>query len=923
MNPGARGESRPDPDALLAEVEREDTSARRRGRLKVFLGATAGVGKTYAMLEEARERASEGTDVVAGVVETHGRRETDALLQGLEVLPRRSIQYKGVPLTEFDLDGALARRPGLLLVDELAHTNAPGSRHTKRWQDVDELLAAGIDVYTTINVQHLDSLNDLVARITHVVVRETVPDSILERADEIELIDLPPDDLLQRLREGKVYVPEQARRASRAFFRKANLIALRQMALRKTAEQVDAQLRVQRRAQGVTETWPIRERLLVAVGPSPSSQMLVRAAKRMADQLGAEWVAVFVETPDYANWSETDRQRAWETLRLAERLGATTTTLSGSRPGDEILAYARTHNVSKILVGKPTHSRWRDVVFGSKLEEMVRGSGDIDVYMISGPETVSTAPAAAPPAAGRLVAGPVPLPGAYARAVGLVVLATLIAVATRSFFEIANLAMIYLLAVLIAAVRFGRGPSIAVSILSVAAFDFFCVPPYNTFAVADAEYIVTFGVMLVIALTITALTTRIQRQAEAARERERRTASLYAVSQSLVRASDVHELLSVGIASIGETFDSQATVLLPAATGELADGLRTGAGFDPDPRDRAVARWVFDHGQPAGLGTDTLPAAQALYVPLQAGGNVVGVLGVRPRQPQRLRAPEQMHLLEAFAALIAVAVDQAHHAEETRRIRQLEEMDRLKSDFVAVASHELRTPINSLTMEVELLQERLGESLPERSRMLLDASADDVRRLRALVDDLLDLSKLESGRAPLELAALPPERLIRSAADTFRIAADERQIQLVTEISPGLHPVLADMAQIERVLANLVTNAIRSTPSGGRIILAADDAGAVVQFSVADNGVGISLEDQSRIFSRFVQLEQPRHEEGTGLGLAIARGIVQAHGGEIWVDSGPGPGAVFSFTLPVAPENLPPVAERNASDEEQQDTGRR
>lgn len=889
---------RPDPDALLAQVRSEVGAGRTRGRLKVFLGATAGVGKTYAMLEEARARQGEGVEVLVGVVETHGRSETEALLDGLEVLPRRSMEHRGVQVTEFDLDAALRRRPGLLLVDELAHTNAPGSRHAKRWQDVEELLAAGIDVYTTVNVQHLESLNDLVARITHVVVRETVPDSVLEAADQVALIDLPPDELLQRLREGKVYLPQQAERAAKGFFRKGNLIALRQMALRKAAEQVDAQMRVYRRAQGVADTWPVRERIVVAVGPAPSSQQLVRATKRMADQLGGEWVAVFVETPEYATWHESDRARVWETLRLAESLGAATATISGSRATHELLAYARANNVSKLVVGKPAHSRWRDLFFGSKLEEVVRGSGDIDVYVITG-EDEEGGGAARPRRGGVRFLRTSP-GSAYVWAALIVGLGTVTVVFTRSVFEITNLAMILLLAVVVVAVRFGRGPAIFASVLSVAAFDWFTVPPWHTFRVADTQYILTFVVMLVVALTITTLTTRIRQQAEAARERERRTASLYAISQSLVRTSEVGDLLQVGVQHVTDTFDSEVLVFLPDALGRLAVDPRSEPGFPVDAQEEAVARWVFENGQLAGLGTDTLPAARALYLPLQSGSGTVGALGVRPLRHDRFDDPSQLHLLETFAALIAVAVEQARFAEEARRIRQLEEMDRLKTEFVAVASHELRTPLTGLAMEVETLRERLAATLGEPERLLLDAAEEDVRRLRALIDDLLDLSRLESGRADLHRRAMDPATAIERATDAFRAQAEEKGHLLSGDAADGVPLVLTDPDAIDRVLATLISNAIRATDRGGRIIVAADDVGGFVQFSVADNGPGIPLEDQAWLFDRFVRLDRERDQDDTGLGLAIVRGIVRAHGGEIWVDSGPGPGSIFNFTVPVA-----------------------
>src|SRR5256712_5122755 len=517
--------SRPDPDTLLAGVQKEETP-QAGGNLKIFLGATGGVGKTYAMLEAAHARRAEGVDVVVGWVDTHGRAETEALLQGLEILPRRPVAYRGTTLDTFDLDAALARHAMLVLVDELAHTNAPGARHPKRWQDVEELLDAGINVYTTMNVQHLESLNDVVAQITGVIVRETMPDSILEQADEGELIDLPPDDLLQRLREGKVYTSQQAEQAIRHFFRKGNLIALRELALRRTADRVDAQMQIYRRDHAIAETWPTTERILVCVSPSPLAVRLVRAARRMAVRLRAEWLVVYVETPAHLRLPEADRDRVVQTLRLADQLGAETITLSGQNVSEELLTYARTRNVSKIVIGKPKRARWREVVFGSVVEELIKHSGDIDVYVISGDQGDS-----------RPLFTPLRERASdwlsYAWGLGSVALCTVLAWQLFPHLAEANLIMLYLLGVAVVAMRVGRGPALWTSVLSVAAFDFFFVPPYLTFAVADMQYLVTFSVMLFVALVISTLTVRLRQQADAARQRERRTSALYAMSREL------------------------------------------------------------------------------------------------------------------------------------------------------------------------------------------------------------------------------------------------------------------------------------------------------------------------------------------------------------------------------------------------------
>src|SRR5215510_8476321 len=569
-------DQRPDPDALLTRLQAEEAQ-QSRGKLKIFFGATAGVGKTYAMLEAAHERRKEGMDVVVGWVDTHGRAETEALLEGLEVLPRRAVAYRGTTLGAFDLDAALARRPALILVDELAHTNAPGSRHAKRWQDVEELLDAGIDVYTTVNVQHLESLNDVVAQITGVLVRETVPDSMLEQADEVELIDLPPDDLLQRLREGKVYVSEQARRALDHFFGKGNLIALRELALRRTADRVDAQMQLYRSTHAITETWPTTERILVCVSPSPLSVRLVRAARRMAALLRAEWLAVYVETPTQLRLPEADRERVVNTLRLAEQLGAETATLSGHSVSEELLTYARTRNVSKIVVGKPLRARWREIVFGSVVDELARNTDDIDVYVISGEHDNSRPPSTRPPDHTSDWS-------AYGWALAVVVLCTVLDWLMFPVFEKANLVMVYLLGVTVVAVRGERSAAILASVLSVAAFDFFFVTPYLSFAVSDLQYLVTFVVMLLVALVISTLTVRLRQQAEAARHRERRTAALYALSRELASTPDTDNLLQAAARHLHEVFESQVGLLLPDATGRLqpwasaAEGLSQGLG---------------------------------------------------------------------------------------------------------------------------------------------------------------------------------------------------------------------------------------------------------------------------------------------------------------------------------------------------------
>ena len=640
---------RPDPDALLALANAEE-ERERRGRLKVFFGAMAGVGKTYAMLENSRELKRRGIEVIVGWAETHGRKETEALLDGLEILPHREIEHRGIRLKEFDLDGALARRPAVILVDEWAHTNTPGSRHAKRWQDIEELLAEGIDVFTAMNVQHLESLNDLVGKITGIVVRETVPDSAFDRADQVELVDLPAEELIKRLEEGKVYVPDQAAQAIQKFFRPGNLIALRELALRKTAERVDAQMERYRQLHGIAETWPVAERILVAVSSGPGSARLVRAARGLAERLRAQWLVVWVETSSEARLPEEEKQRVWETLRLAEKLGAETAVLTGHRPAEEILRYARRRNVSKIVVGKPAHSRWKDVVFGSVRDELERGSDEIDVYVISGEE----AGGFSPPLPARRAASPL---RSYLWSLVIVAFCAGVGALLFGRVESTNLAMVFLLGIVVASARLGRGPSVLAVVLSVAVFDFFFVHPYLTFAVSDSEYLITFVVMLVTGLVISTLTSRLRQQAEVARDREARTAALYAMSRDLAAAADEKEVLQAAARHVKEIFLSQVLLLLPDEMGRVTERASEAVTYLFDTREQAVAQWVFDHGRPAGKTTDTLPASKGLYLPLRTSRGIVGVLGVHPTDPALLTPPDRLHLLEAFANQIAVAVE--------------------------------------------------------------------------------------------------------------------------------------------------------------------------------------------------------------------------------------------------------------------------
>jgi two-component system sensor histidine kinase KdpD len=879
---------RPDPEALLARAKEEE-ARKSRGRLKLFFGAAAGVGKTFAMLEAARELEAAGVDVVVGYVETHGRAETETLLEGLEVLPPRLVPYRGTTLKEFDLDAALARHPAVLLVDELAHSNAEGSRHAKRWQDALELVDAGINVYTALNVQHLESLNDLVAKITGVVVRETVPDSVLERADEIELVDLPPDELIQRLQEGKVYVPQQAQEAIHNFFRKGNLIALRELALRRTADRVDAQMQAYMRDHAIAKTWPVAERVLVCISPSPQAGQLVRAGRRLATRLGAEWIVAYVETPTAAKLSQADRDRVVQALRLAEQLGAETATLSGHTMSEEILAYARARNVSKIVIGKPARSLWKRIVLGSIVDALVRGSGEIDIYVVSGDKE-----AAVPKSAGRRPEQ-TDWPG-YAEALGVVGLCTGIAWLMFPYFGLSNLTMVYLLGVVAVAARRGRGATVLASVLSVATFDVFFVPPYFSFAVSDTQYLVTFAIMLVVALVISGLTVRIRAQADAARDRERRTAALYAMSRELANTRGVDSLLAIAIRHIVDVFPAEVSVLLPDTTGRLAARSVPAATLRADSTEQAVAQWVFEHRELAGLGTSTLPGAAALHVPLIGSRGAVGVLGVKPAEAHAFDSPEQLHLLETFANQTALAIERATLADEAQASQVRMETERLRNSLLSSVSHDLRTPLATITGAATTILESESRLDQRTQHELLESIRDEADRLNRLVHNLLEMTRLESGALELRRDWHPLEEVIGAALG--RLAKSLGAGRVTVSIPPDLPLVSIDDVLIEQVFVNLLDNAVKYTPpdSAIRIIVTATDKSVTAE--VADHGPGLPKGEETRVFDKFYRAA-PDGRRGAGLGLAICRGVVLAHGGRIWAHNLPEGGVAFLFTLPL------------------------
>jgi two-component system, OmpR family, sensor histidine kinase KdpD len=897
---------RPDPDTLLAKVDQE-ASRKRRGKLKIFFGMVAGVGKTYAMLEAAQACRREQLDVVIGIVETHDRAETEALLTGLESLPRRRLEYRNTTLHEFDLDAALARRPALILVDELAHSNAPGSRHQQRYQDVEELLRAGIDVYSTMNVQHIESLNDIVAQITGVHVRETVPDSLIDEADEVALIDLPPDDLLQRLKEGKVYVPEQASRALQGFFRKGNLIALRELALRCTADRVDAEMRDYRERYAIVDTWPVRERILVGIGPGPMAEKLVRAGKRLAGALHAEWLVAYVETPKLMHLPQSEREIVLRSLQLAARLGVETLTLAGGQTfSQELLALAHTRNVSKIVVGSPTRRGWRRMLFGSVVDTMIDEAGDIDVYVLSAQAEMAATLRSNPVLArSRAYLEPTAVSDVkvwrrrarYLAATAIMALSTLFAWPMAWYLKESNLVMFFLLGIVIVAVRYGQGPSILASVLGVASFDFFFVPPYLSFDVADTQYLLTFSVMLVIALLISNLTAGMRLQARVAAHRERRTAALYAMTRELAMTRGVNHSIAVGVRHISEMFECQTVILLPDKSGRLSYPSDQSLGCSLRGVDLALVKWVYDRQSEAGPGTDTLPGADAIYLPLTTPNGPLGVVAVLPANLHSLALPEQRHLLETFTAQVALAIERALAAEDAQATQVKIEQERLRNTLLSGISHDLRTPLAVIIGSSSSLLETEGSMDTASQRNLLSGIYDEATRISKIVANLLEMTRFESGQVRLNKQWIPVEEVVGSVLT--RLAKQLRDWKVNVTLPADLPLVPFDSGLIEQVLLNLLDNAIKYGAKNTPIGITAEQCEASVVISVANRGSGLSPGDESRVFDKFYRARSKGPIDGVGLGLSICRAIIEAHDGQIWADNRPEQGVRFRFSLPL------------------------
>lgn len=893
-------EQRPDPDDLLERIRRA-----ARGKLTVFLGAAAGVGKTYTMLELARERAGEGIDVVIGWVETHGRKETERLATGLERVPPRILNYNGRDLPEMDIDAIIRRRPELVLVDELAHANVHGSRHVRRFQDVEELLKAGISVYTTLNVQHLESLNDVVAQITGVVVRETVPDHIVEQADSVQLIDIPPEDLIKRLKEGKVYIRGQVEQALRHFFRPGNINALRELALRYTASRVDKELSEYMREHNIEGPWPASGRVMVCVGASPFSAQLIRAARRLATGLQPDWIALHVELARRSPLSDAERDRISRNMKLAAELGALTLSVTGDDMVESVLETARLHNVTAIVVGKPRHGRLWELINGSIVDKLLRRSCGINIYVIQANKENARASGivttSSPKTQNKLE---------YAGGLAMIMAVTVVGWLLKGNIEIGNIALLYQLPVVLSAFWWGRWQSYFTAVFSVLVFDFLFIAPIFTFTVYDLRYLWSFITFLVIAFVIGGRTEILRHEAAAARKRERSTRALYEFSRGIAAVIDPETIVRELTVQAAETLGRKVAVLLPDARGRLAVWADYEPGGDKESAIRrrrlalaessemAVAVWAYEHGEVAGRSTETLPGARFLYLPLRTGDTVVGVMGVQV--VERLVTPEQRHLMDAWASLAAVAIERVKLAGKAHEAALLREADRLRTALFNSISHELKTPLSSILGSVSALLESETLYSPESRRELLENIKDGADRMDRVVANLLDTARLETGTLKLKTDWCDMEDIIGAALRRLQDRLKDRPLRV--EAPDAISLLQADCVLIEQVIINIIDNALKYSPPGSALELGIEQLGRQIRLAVADRGVGIPEADLAKVFDKFYRAQHREiRASGTGLGLSICKGIVEAHGGEIWAEKRTGGGTVVSFTLPLEP----------------------
>lgn len=896
---------------LLFPQTHENEAGSKRGRLKIFFGASAGVGKTYAMLQAAHAQRDAGVDVLVGVVETHGRAEIETLALGLNILSRKDVKRRDSQLAEFDLDMAIARRPQLILIDELAHTNTLGSRHPKRWQDVQELLNEGINVYTTVSVQHLESLNDLIEQITDVRIHETIPNAIFEEADEVELIDLSAEDLLQRLKEGKVHVTQQTKQAAPDFFRKGNLIALRELSLRLIAAHVDEDMRDYRRTKAIEDVWPVAERILVCVGSEPNADRLVRAGKRIADALHAEWIVISVETPAMLRQSEVDRDRRIRVLQLAEELGAETVTLGGATVASEVLGYARARNVSRIVVGKPRPRRWLRALHPTPVDAIVAASGDIDVHVISGDENASDlrhnpmlartrAYFSLPEKSNKDIAQQ---RKGYVWSGTIIAICTWLASLVHPYFTPPNVVMIYLLGVVVAAARFGRGPGILASLLSVITFAFLFVAPAYTFDTSDTEYLFTFAAMLVTSLVISSLTSSVRLQARVAGYRERRAALLYAMSRELAIARHQTAMLKIAVKHVSEVFDSQAVILLPDSRGRLMLPTSESIGGSYHGADLRVAEWVYAHRVPAGLGTTTLSNSEALYLPLLASSGPVGALAVLPVDTRRILLPEQRHLLETFAGQIALAIERVHLAANAQSTRLKIETERSRNSLLSAISHNLRTPLSNISTSANSLIENAERLTSSARRELNQTILDETQRMNTSLNNFLVITRLESG-------ALKPKKQRRQLEEVVTIALDHLRPELKRALKislPANLPALdVDSALIEQVIVNLLDNIWKGPLAEAPTEISAKATEKAVTISVVKDCKKRPVEEREHAFASLYNDDRSASgEDGNNLAFAICKAIIEAHGGQISAERHKEYDAIFLITLPRT--NAPPT----------------
>ena len=877
---------RPDPDVLLAKLNKE-----ARGELTVFLGAAAGVGKTYTMLEAAHDLLLDGVDVAIGWVETHKRQETEKMVEGLPRIPAKSIEYRGKKLPEMDIDEILKRRPQVVLVDELAHTNVAGSRHVRRFQDVEEILNAGIHVYTTINIQHIESLNDIVAQITEVIVRETVPDRIVEQADQVQLIDIPPNELIKRLKEGKVYVPRQAELALNKFFRPGNINALRELSLRFTAHRVDKELNEYMQEHDIVGPWPAGERVMVCVSASPFSAQLIRAARRLAGGLQAELLAVHIDTPRRLALSEKERDRIARNMRLAEELGAKTVSMAGRDLTEEILSVAREHNVTHLVVGKPLQGRVREWLSGGAVvDKLIRYSRGINIHVIQGKTEVKDVPTI------KTLATTVSIQWWHYIA-GMLMIA-LITVGNwwwRDFIEPMHIMMLYLLPVLLSAVWWGKGPSYVAALVSISVFDFLFIPPVFTFSISDLRYVWSLPIFIFVAFVTGGQTEKLRVEAMLARQREKSTRALYTFSREIAAVVDVNIIVRNLVDQSWQTLERPVAVFLPEKNGKLllvGEGGKAESSIDDS--ELAVAIWTYEHSEIAGRCTETLPGAKYMYLPLTTSGHTVGVLGIHIEE--KMLTPVERRLMEAWAGLAAIAVERVNLAEQARQAALLVESDNLRTALFNSISHELRTPLASIVGAISSLLDTEGIYSGADREELLETVKEGADRMDRLVANLLDTARLESGMMQLKTDWCDIEDITGIALR--RVHESIKQRPLVVHISEQLPLVKADCVLLEQVLVNLLDNACKYSAKESEISITARKDADMVQVSVADRGAGIPTEYLSQVFDKFYRVQQPKSVSGTGLGLSICKGIIEAHGGTIHAENRPGGGAVMTFTIP-------------------------